>query len=176
MLQCTSFRLDIINYWPPYPIKIKTNHFRCLYKNQWITQAAYWLYYETATLFLLKSLSLVFHCVRSFFVYYAIPFSKITLDLPYRCGIEIRGEVQPLRQRLLLVVQVGSHCTFNCGRSVVSPGIPVSSTNNTDRHDITEILLKVVLITINPNSIVVIIEIFIICYSKQTFVGGLSQT
>ena len=26
-----------------------------------------------------------------------------------------------------------------------SPGIPVSSTNKTDRHDITEILLKVVL-------------------------------
>jgi hypothetical protein len=147
MLQCTSFRLDIINYWPPYPIKIKTNHFRCLYKNQWITQAAYWLYYETTTLFLLKSLSLVFHCVRSFFVYYAIPFSKITLDLPlaYRCGIEIRGEVQPRRQRLLLVVQIGSHCTFNCGRSVVSPGIPVSPTNKTDRHDIAEILLKVAL-------------------------------
>jgi hypothetical protein len=32
-----------------------------------------------------------------------------------------------------------------------SPGTPVSSTNKTDRHDITEILLKVVLNTINPN-------------------------
>jgi len=33
-----------------------------------------------------------------------------------------------------------------------SPGPPVSSTNKTDRHDITEILLKVVLnsITLNP--------------------------
>jgi hypothetical protein len=30
-----------------------------------------------------------------------------------------------------------------------SPGTPVSSTNQTDRHDITEILLKVVLNTIN---------------------------
>jgi hypothetical protein len=30
-----------------------------------------------------------------------------------------------------------------------SPGIPVSSTNKTDRHDITEILLKVALNTIN---------------------------
>jgi hypothetical protein len=30
-----------------------------------------------------------------------------------------------------------------------SPGIPVSSTNKTDRHDLTEILLKVVLNTIN---------------------------
>jgi hypothetical protein len=30
-----------------------------------------------------------------------------------------------------------------------SPGIPVSLTNKTDRHDITEILLKVALNTIN---------------------------
>ena len=30
-----------------------------------------------------------------------------------------------------------------------SPGTPVSSTNKTDRHDITEILLKVVLNTIS---------------------------
>jgi hypothetical protein len=30
-----------------------------------------------------------------------------------------------------------------------SPGIPVSPTNKTDRHDITEILLKEALITVN---------------------------
>jgi hypothetical protein len=36
--------------------------------------------------------------------------------------------------------------SVTCGRSVVS------STNKTDRHDITEILLKVVLNTITPNS------------------------
>jgi hypothetical protein len=30
-----------------------------------------------------------------------------------------------------------------------SPGTPVSSTNETDRHDITEILLKVAVSTIN---------------------------
>jgi hypothetical protein len=35
-----------------------------------------------------------------------------------------------------------------CGRSVVSPGIPVSSNNKTDHHDIAEILLKVALNTI----------------------------
>ena len=38
-----------------------------------------------------------------------------------------------------------------------SPGTPVSSTNKTDRHDITEILLKVALNTIiitEPNKIV----------------------
>jgi hypothetical protein len=34
---------------------------------------------------------------------------------------------------------------------VVYPGTPISSTNKTDRHDITEILLKVALNTINPN-------------------------
>ena len=32
-----------------------------------------------------------------------------------------------------------------------SPGTPVSSTNKTDRHDITEILMKVALSTINLN-------------------------
>jgi hypothetical protein len=31
-----------------------------------------------------------------------------------------------------------------------SPGIPVSSTNKIERHNITEILLKVALNTINP--------------------------
>jgi hypothetical protein len=34
---------------------------------------------------------------------------------------------------------------------VVSPGPPVSSTNKTDRHDITEVLLKVALNTIKQN-------------------------
>ena len=35
----------------------------------------------------------------------------------------------------------------------LSPGIPVSSTNKTDRHDITEILLKVALNTITHTPI-----------------------
>ena len=34
---------------------------------------------------------------------------------------------------------------MTCGRSVVFSSTPVSSTNKTDRHDITEILLKVAL-------------------------------
>ena len=38
------------------------------------------------------------------------------------------------------------------GRWVFFPGAPVSSTNKTDRHDITEILLKVALNTINKTS------------------------
>jgi hypothetical protein len=33
-----------------------------------------------------------------------------------------------------------------------SPGFPFSSTNKTDRHDITEILLKVVLIIIKEKN------------------------
>ena len=37
-------------------------------------------------------------------------------------------------------------------RSWFSPGIPVSSTNKTDCHDITEILLKVALNTINQTN------------------------
>ena len=39
-------------------------------------------------------------------------------------------------------------CQWLCGRSVVFPGTSVSSTNKTDRNDITEILLKVALNTI----------------------------
>ena len=34
-----------------------------------------------------------------------------------------------------------------------SPGAPLFSTNKTDRHDITEILLKVALNTIKPNQL-----------------------
>jgi hypothetical protein len=40
---------------------------------------------------------------------------------------------------------------MTCGKSWLLPGTPASSTNKTDRHDITEILLKVVLNTIKPN-------------------------
>ena len=46
-------------------------------------------------------------------------------------------------------------CDKVCQRLAVglsfSPGIPVSSINKTDNHDIIEILLKVALNTINPN-------------------------
>jgi hypothetical protein len=43
------------------------------------------------------------------------------------------------------------HCLSFCLGRWFSPGTPVSSTNKTNRHDITEILLKVALNTItNP--------------------------
>ena len=40
---------------------------------------------------------------------------------------------------------------MTCGISVVSTGTPVFTTNKTDRHDITEILLKVAFNTITPD-------------------------
>ena len=39
-------------------------------------------------------------------------------------------------------------CQWLAAGQWFSPGIPISSTNKTDRHDITEILLKVTLNTI----------------------------
>ena len=46
-------------------------------------------------------------------------------------------------------------CQWLAAGRLFSPGTPVSSTNKTDRHDITEILLKVALntITLTPNPI-----------------------
>ena len=41
--------------------------------------------------------------------------------------------------------------SVKCGRSVVLSCTPASSTNKTERHDITEILLKVALSTITPH-------------------------
>jgi hypothetical protein len=43
-------------------------------------------------------------------------------------------------------------CQWLAAGQWFSPGTPVSSTNKTDRHDITDILLKVVLNTINHAS------------------------
>jgi hypothetical protein len=40
---------------------------------------------------------------------------------------------------------------MTCGKSVVFPGTPVSSTHKTNRQEIAEILLKVALNTIKPN-------------------------
>ena len=55
-----------------------------------------------------------------------------------------------------------------------SPGTPVYSTNKTDRHDITEILLKVELNTISPANGMAITEcLYVIdyisaCFDQQT--------
>jgi hypothetical protein len=46
--------------------------------------------------------------------------------------------------------------------TMFSPGTPVSSTNKTDRNEITEILLKVALNTITKNKLHKILNIFIL--------------
>jgi hypothetical protein len=43
---------------------------------------------------------------------------------------------------------------MTCGRSVVFSCTPVSSTNKTDRHDLTEIMLKVALNIINQAKLI----------------------
>ena len=54
-----------------------------------------------------------------------------------------------------------------CDRSVVFSGTLVSSTNKTDHHDITEILLKVALNTINHN-VVTKIKLLVVFSTKKT--------
>ena len=46
----------------------------------------------------------------------------------------------------------------------LSPGTPISSTNKTDRNDISEILLKVVLITKNQTNPIIKIILFLFEY------------
>ena len=71
--------------------------------------------------------------------------------------------LSPLTLRVRILLWWGVHIynimwkslSVTCGRSVVSPGTSVSSTNKTDHHDKNEILLKVALstITLNPNPV-----------------------
>jgi hypothetical protein len=68
--------------------------------------------------------------------------------------------LSPLTLRVRILLWWGVHIynimwkslSVTCGRSVVSPGTPVSSTNKNDHHDKNEILLKVTLntITLHP--------------------------
>ena len=55
------------------------------------------------------------------------------------------------------------------GRSWFSPGPPVSSTDKTDRHDITEIVLKVAFSTIKPTNQSTRTSIFLISYVFKSF-------
>jgi hypothetical protein len=90
----------------------------------------------------------------------------------YKCSIEvkiIKSQIQYLSFKilfgglLLTLWQIECHLSqdhvlpyyYICFKTILyvgwfSPGTPVSSTNKTDRHDITKILLKVALNTINP--------------------------
>jgi hypothetical protein len=58
--------------------------------------------------------------------------------------------------------------SVTCDRLVVSPGTTVSSTNKTDRHYITEILLKVALNTITHNKL----EVPVSKYLLVTIITG----
>jgi hypothetical protein len=62
---------------------------------------------------------------------------------------------------MVVRISISARCTTLCDKVCqrlatdrwFSPGSPVSSTNKTDRHDITEILLKVTLNTIKQANI-----------------------
>jgi hypothetical protein len=58
----------------------------------------------------------------------------------------------PLRRGVLYTTLYDKVCQCPAAGSWYSPGTPVSITNKTDRHDITEILLKVALRTINKTN------------------------
>jgi len=58
----------------------------------------------------------------------------------------------PLRQGVLDATLCDKICQWLATDQWFSPGNPVYSTNKTDSHDITEILLKVALNTIKPKS------------------------
>jgi hypothetical protein len=57
----------------------------------------------------------------------------------------------PLRQGVLDTTLCDKVCQWLTAGRWLSPGTPVSSTNKTDRHDITGILLEVALNFIKPN-------------------------
>ena len=54
-------------------------------------------------------------------------------------------------RRVLVTTLCDKVCQWPARSRWFSPGIPVSSNNKTDRHDITEILLNVALNTITPD-------------------------
>ena len=68
--------------------------------------------------------------------------------------------LSPLKLWIWIWISIRTRCTTLCDKVCqllatglwFSPGTPVSSTNKTDRHHITEILLKVALNTINQTS------------------------
>jgi hypothetical protein len=91
-------------------------------------------------------------------------FSKITKyhrGLPwswsynYLFAISVRVRI-PLMRAVLDTTSRDKVCQWLAAGRLFAPGTPVSSTNKTDRHDITEILLKVALstITLTPNIII----------------------
>ena len=82
-------------------------------------------------------------------------------------------------------IPIRARCTTLCDKVCqglatgrwFSLGAPVSSTNKTDRHDITEILLKVVINTIKPNQCFLFlflaesVKILVQVFHRQTFLS-----
>ena len=107
-----------------------------------------------------SSVFCVVFCSRSLFVLFHL---TIALSVLHRGRVRI-----PLMERCTdttlcdKVRQLLVTCRW------FSAGIPVSSTNKTDRHDITEILLKVALNTINHYCLVCSLsfDYFIVCPSS----------
>jgi hypothetical protein len=73
------------------------------------------------------------------------------MQLNYKNTIELKGKIIGLFVLVDIVwmVNINQACQWHATDQWFSPGTPVSPTNKTDRHDITEILLKVALNTIN---------------------------
>ena len=69
----------------------------------------------------------------------------------------------PLRRGVLDTTLCDKDCQWLAAGGWFSQGNPVSSTNKTDRHDITEILLKVALNTINQT----ILQVHILTWNEE---------
>ena len=94
----------------------------------------------------IKNLSIWLHFVPPQMRYYSIPYNQCLSPLMLWVGISIRARCTTLCDKFVSDLrQVSGFLRV----LRFSPGTPVSSTNKTDCHDITEILLKVALNTIN---------------------------
>ena len=77
-------------------------------------------------------------------------FGSTSLQHLLKCGF--------VRPDILLTTLCDKVCQWLATGRWFSPGTPVSSTNKTDRYNITEILLKVALSTINSSNQLIILE------------------
>ena len=90
----------------------------------------------------------------------------------------------PTRRSVLDTILCDKVCQWLATGSWFSQGTPVSSTNETDSHDITEILLKVALSTIKPTNQPIVMntaelrinkQISVNYYYSASFIGGTNQ-
>ena len=93
-----------------------------------------------------------FKTLKCFFCQWAWPWSYDCWIYNYLCNqclspLKLWVRTQ-LRRGVLDTTLCDKVCQLFATGRWFSPGTPVSSTNKTDRHDITEMLLKVALITI----------------------------